>query len=83
MEKRVLQVEKTQDLIALVESELKATEHENKLLNEQLLLQEAYSRRENLVFEGIKETKEVNMQETLQSFLTNHLDLKGDCSKMP
>ena len=82
LEKRVLEVEKTQDLIALVDSELKATENENKLLKEQLLLQEAYSRRENLVFEGIKETKEENTQETLQSFRTNQLDLQGDCSKM-
>ena len=80
--RRVLEVEKTQDLIALVDSELKATEHENKALKEQILLQETYSRRENLVFEGIKEVKGEDTQRTLQKFLATELDMKSQSSSM-
>ena len=48
------EVLKTQDLIGLLDTELRASELENKHLKEQLL-QESYTRRDNLLFIGIQE----------------------------
>ena len=73
IEKKVKELEKTQDLIGLLENELKATECENKRLKEQILMQESYSRRNNLIFDGITEQQQENTLLVLKHFLTSTL----------
>ena len=75
---RLTDLEKNQDLIALIDSELKATEDENKSLREKLLLQECYSRRENLVFKGIHESTNEDTKKVLLDFFVNDMNLANE-----
>ena len=72
---------KTHDYIELLENELKATESENRLLKEQILSQESYSRRNNLLFDGIPEengkvTFIVLKQFLISVFGLNHMEVE-------
>ena len=78
IEKKLEDLGKTQELISLLEHELKASEEENRVLKEQILRQELYSRRDNLVFEGILEQADQPTEETLKTFFTSVLGLNQE-----
>ena len=91
LEKKVLEAGKTQDLIGLLEKELKASERENLLLKEKLLMQECYSRKTNLIFEEIQEQKDQKPLEAFKNFLKDKLSFSdneyqelviSDCHRM-
>ena len=63
-------------MIDLLENELKATERENQLLKEQLISQEWYSRRDNLIFEGLKECSDETTDTVLKKFFCSVLGLQ-------
>ena len=75
LEKKVKELEETHDLIGLLENELKATECENSRLKDQLLIQETYSRKNNLIFNGITEQKGESTPQVLKNFLSAVLKL--------
>ena len=72
---KIKELENTQDLIGLLECEIKAVEQENKTLKEHVLLQESYSRKDNILFEGIEETSNEDTLSVLHSFLLNQLKI--------
>ena len=61
-----------------MEHELKATENENQVLKEHILRQELYSRRDNLIFEGIKEEADQTTEAVLKRFLSSVLGFKAE-----
>ena len=81
LEKKTEELVKTHDYIELLENELKATESENRLLKEQILSQESYSRRNNLLFDGIPEENGNDTFIVLKHFLIsvfglNHMEVE-------
>ena len=76
LEKKMEDLGKTHELIELLETELKATETENTRIKEHLLSQECYSRRDNLIFEGIKEQEGKDTYAVLKDFLITTLHLE-------
>ena len=72
-DKKLEELEKTPDLISLLEHELKATENENQLLKEQVLRQEIYSRRDNLLLDGLKEEVGLSTEAVFKKFLSTVL----------
>ena len=82
IEKKLKELDKTQDNIVLLEKELKPSKNENRLLKEQLLQTETYSRRNNLIFEGIKEDGKDTVVE-LYAFLIAILGFsKEECNRL-
>ena len=67
-----------QDQISLLEHELKATENENQVLKEDILRQELYTTRDNLILEGIKEEADQTTEALLKKFLSSFLGLKAE-----
>ena len=63
-------------LIGLLKNELKALEVENTTLKEQVIRQEAYTRRENLLFYGIQESGYLDTEDELRQFFTSTLGLQ-------
>ena len=81
VEAKLEEVFKTQDLIGLLDTELKASEQENRVLKEQLLQQESYTRRDNLLFLGIQEQHNENSEETVRTLLRSSLGLSDETVK--
>ena len=81
VEERLEEVVKTQELIGLLDTELKASEQENRLLKEQLLQQESYTRRDNLLFVGIREQPNEDCEELVRVFLRSSLGLSDNIVK--
>ena len=69
VEKKLKDLDKAHEL-GLLEREMKATEAENHSLKEQLLTLESYSRRNNLIFEGIKEEGQNTISEVFKFLCT-------------
>ena len=81
VEDKLDEVVKTQELIGLLDTELKASEQENRLLKEQLLQQETYTRRDNLLFVGIQEHPKEDCEEAVRAFLRSSLGLSDNAVK--
>ena len=81
VEKKVDDLAKTHELISLLEHELKASENENQALKEHILRQELYSRRDNLVFEGIQELSDQQTEFALRKFFRSVLGLSPEESQ--
>ena len=81
VEEKLKEVQKTQDLIGLLDIELKASEEENQLLKEKLLQQESYTRRDNLLLMGIQEQTNENCENLVRAFLSSKLEILESIAK--
>ena len=81
IEEKFKEVQKTQELIGLLDTELKASEQENWQLKEKLLQQEAYTRRDNLLLLGIEEQSNENCENLVRMFLSSKLGIPESSAK--
>ena len=83
VKKKLKDLDKTQDLIGLLEREMKATEVESQSLKEQLLNLASHSRKNNLFFERIKEEERGNTTSEVYKFLCTALGFtQQECQRL-
>ena len=76
IEKKVDILDNSCKQIEHLKNELKALEVENTTFKEQVIRQEAYSRRDNLLFYGIQESGNLETEDELRQFFTSTLGLQ-------